>query len=144
MIREIMRLYPSAYVVGREAISPYELGGFRIPEGGTILISQWAVHHDPRWYDEPDQFRPERWADGLERRLPKFAYFPFGGGPRVCIGNHFALLEAVLALAAITRHWRFSIPPGEPPVRPKPQVTLRPARSVRLTLHRRANSVADS
>jgi cytochrome P450 len=137
VIREIMRLYPSAYVVGRQAIAPCELGGYRVPAGGTILMSQWAVHRDPRWYEEAEQFRPERWADGLERRLPKFAYFPFGGGPRVCIGNHFAQMEAVLVLAAIARKWRVSVPAGEEPVQPKPQITLRPARPVRLTLQSR-------
>jgi cytochrome P450 len=80
---------------------------------------------------------PERWADGLERRLPKGAYFPFGGGPRVCIGNHFAMLEAVLVLATVAQNWSFSIPPGEPAVRPRPMITLRPAGPVNLTLHAR-------
>jgi cytochrome P450 len=138
VVREIMRLYPSAYVVGREAIAPCELGGFHVPAGGTILMSQWAVHRDPRWYENAEQFQPERWADGLERRLPKFAYFPFGGGPRVCIGNHFALMEAALVLAALARNWRVSVPDGEQPVQPKPRITLRPSRGVRLTLSRRA------
>jgi cytochrome P450 len=137
VIREVLRLYPSAYVVGREPIAPCELGGYRVPAGTTILMSQWAVHRDPRWYDDPEQFRPERWASGLERGQPKFSYFPFGGGPRVCIGNHFALMEAVLVLAGIVRHWRFRVPAGEGPVLPKPQITLRPARPVRLTLERR-------
>jgi cytochrome P450 len=137
VIHEVMRLYPSAYVFGREAVAPCELGGYTIPAGGTILMSQWAMHRDPRWFEEPERFRPERWAAGLERRLPKGAYFPFGGGPRVCIGNHFAMLEAVLVLASMARHWRFSVPPGEGDVKPKPMVTLRPSRPVRLTLHSR-------
>jgi cytochrome P450 len=137
VIREVMRLYPSAYVVGREAISPCELGGYRVPAGGTLLMSQWAVHRDPRWYAEPGRFLPARWADGLERRLPKCAYFPFGGGPRVCIGNHFAQMEAVLVLASLARCWRVTVPAGEAPVAPKPQITLRPASPVRLTLDRR-------
>jgi cytochrome P450 len=137
VIHEVMRLYPSAYVIGREAVAPCELGGYTIPAGGTLLMSQWAMHRDPRWFDEPECFRPERWADGLERRLPKGAYFPFGGGPRVCIGNHFAMLEAVLVLASIARNWRFSVPPGESEVRPRPLITLRPAGPVRLTVSRR-------
>jgi cytochrome P450 len=137
VIHEVMRLYPSAYVIGREAIAPCELGGYTIPAGGTLLMSQWAMQRDPRWFEEPERFRPERWADGLERRLPKGAYFPFGGGPRVCIGNHFAMLEAVLVLAAMARSWRFSVPPGEADLRPRPMITLRPARPVRLTLHSR-------
>jgi cytochrome P450 len=142
VVHEVLRLYPSAYVVGREAIDACELGGYRVPAGGTLLMSQWAVHRDPRWYDEPERFWPERWADGLERRLPKCAYFPFGGGPRVCIGNHFALMEAVLVLASVARHWRVSVPAGEPPVRPRPLITLRPAGPVRLTLHRRTPATA--
>jgi cytochrome P450 len=137
VVHEVMRLYPSAYVIGREAVAPCELGGYTVPAGGTVLMSQWAVHRDPRWFDEPERFRPERWADGLERRLPRGAYFPFGGGPRVCIGNHFAMLEAVLVLAAVARNWRFSIPPGEPEVKPRPLITLRPAGPVRLVLHPR-------
>jgi cytochrome P450 len=137
VVREVMRLYPSAYAIGRQAIAACDVGGYPVPAGGTVLMSQWAVHRDPRWYDEPERFWPERWADGLERRLPKCAYFPFGGGPRVCIGNHFALMEAVLVLASVARHWRVSVPAGEAPVRPRPQITLRPAGPVRLTLHRR-------
>ena len=104
-------------------------------------MSQWVVHHDPRWYDEPEAFRPERWTDGLLRRLPKYAYFPFGGGPRVCIGNHFAMMEAVLVLTAMARNWSFSVPPGEPPVKPKPAVTLRPEGPIRLVVHSRAGAV---
>jgi cytochrome P450 len=137
VIHEIMRLYPSAYAIGREAIEACEIGGYDVPAGSTVLMSQWAVHRDPRWYNDPDRFLPERWADGLERKLPKCAYFPFGGGPRVCIGNHFALMEAILVLSAIMRNWRVSVPAGEQPVRPKPLITLRPERPVQLTLERR-------
>ena len=90
VVQEIMRLYPPAYVIGREAVETCELGGWRIPAGGTVLMSQWVVQRDPRFYDEPERFYPARWADGLAKRLPKYAYFPFGGGPRVCIGNTFA------------------------------------------------------
>ncbi len=142
VVHEVLRLYPSAYVVGREAIEACELGGYRVPAGGTLLMSQWAVHRDPRWFAEPERFWPERWADGLERRLPRCAYFPFGGGPRVCIGNHFALMEAVLVLASVARRWRVSVPAGEPPVRPRPLITLRPTGPVRLTLHRRTPATA--
>jgi cytochrome P450 len=137
VIREIMRLYPSAYVIGRQPITTCELGGYTVPAGATILMSQWAVHRDPRWYDEPEQFRPERWMEGKDRNQPKFAYFPFGGGPRVCIGNHFALMEAVLVLASIARNWRVSVPAGESTVEAKPQITLRPVRNVLLALQRR-------
>jgi cytochrome P450 len=137
VVHEVMRLYPSAYIIGRQAIGACNVGGYRIPAGGTVLMSQWVVHRDPRWYDQAERFLPERWLDGLARRLPKYAYFPFGGGPRVCVGNHFALMEAVLVVAAVARRWRFSVPPGEPPVKPKPAVTLRPAGPLRLTVHAR-------
>jgi cytochrome P450 len=137
VIREILRLYPSAYVVGRAPIKAYEVGGYTVEPGGTILMSQWVVHRDPRWYDEPEQFRPERWADTANSTRPKFSYFPFGGGPRICVGNHFAMMEALLVLATVARNWRVSVPEGEAPVAPKPQITLRPGRPVRLTLHRR-------
>jgi cytochrome P450 len=138
---EIMRLYPSAYLVGRQAIEPCEIAGYRIPAGATVIMSQWVVHHDPRWYDDAEVFRPERWTGGLLRRLPKYAYFPFGGGPRVCIGNHFAMMEAVLVLTAMARNWNFSVPPGELPVKPRPAVTLRPAGPIRLVVHNRASAV---
>jgi cytochrome P450 len=137
VIREILRLYPSAYVVGRAPVKAYEVGGYTVQPGGTILMSQWVVHRDPRWYDKPEQFRPERWADTSNPNRPKFSYFPFGGGPRICVGNHFAMMEAVLVLATVARNWRVSVPEGELPVAPKPQITLRPSRPVRLTLQRR-------
>jgi cytochrome P450 len=138
VVHEIMRLYPSAYIIGRQAIEPCELAGYRVPVKGTVLMSQWVVHRDPRWYDEPERFLPERWTDGLLRRLPKYAYFPFGGGPRVCIGNHFAMMEATLVLTAVARNWAFSVPPGEPAVKPRPAVTLRPGGPIRLVIHARA------
>jgi cytochrome P450 len=135
VIQEVMRLYPPAYIVGREAISACMVGRYRIPAGGTVLMSQWVVHRDPRFYDEPERFRPERWADGLARRLPHYAYFPFGGGPRVCIGNTFALMETSLVLATLARRFRCSVPPGEPPVGLRPQITLRPRGPINLRLH---------
>jgi cytochrome P450 len=138
---EIMRLYPSAYLVGRQAIEACDVGGYRIPPRGTVIMSQWVVHRDPRWYDEPEQFRPERWLNGSLRRLPKYAYFPFGGGPRVCIGNHFAMMEAVLVLTTMARRWSFGVPPGEPSMKPKPAVTLRPAGPIRLTVHARQATI---
>jgi len=134
VIQEIMRLYPPAYAIGRQAIQPCTIGDYPVPAGGTILMSQWVVHRDPRYYDYPENFYPERWADGLAKRLPRYAYFPFGGGPRVCIGNMFALMELPLVLATIAQRFRFSVPPG-PPVLPKPQLTLQPDRPILLKLH---------
>src|ERR1043166_7003324 len=116
-----MRLYPPAYAVGREAVRDCEVGGYRIPAGMQVFAFQWAVHRDARWYEEPAAFRPERWRDEVAARLPKFAYFPFGGGPRQCIGNSFAMMEAVLGHA----------------VELLPAMSLRPRDGVRVTLERR-------
>jgi len=131
VVTESMRLRPPAYVVGRQAVEPVEVGGYVIPANGTVITPQYVVHRDPRFYDEPERFRPSRWADGLRERLPRYAYFPFGGGPRVCIGNTFAMMEAVLVLASLCRRWRFEkTVPVPVPVRPR--MTLAPAGPVPL------------
>jgi cytochrome P450 len=129
VVQEVMRLYPPAYAMGRQAVGPCDLGGYRLPAGATVLMSQWVMHRDPRWWDEPERFHPDRWAGGLTKRLPRFAYFPFGGGPRLCIGAEFARLEAVLVLAALAQRVRFALVPG-PPVVPAPGITLRPGGKV--------------
>jgi cytochrome P450 len=136
VVQEVMRLYPPAYVIGRQAIHPCTIGGYPFPAGGTVLMSQWVVQRDPRYFDDPERFYPERWADGLAKRLPRYAYFPFGGGQRTCIGNTFALMELPLVVATIAQRFRFSRPPG-PPVLPHPQFTLQPDRPILLKLHRR-------
>jgi cytochrome P450 len=136
VILESMRLYPPAYVIGREALQDWEVGGFRVPRKTTLLMSQWVVQRDPRWFDEPDAFRPERWDDPKTQQLPKFAYFPFGGGPRVCIGNTFAVMETVLVLATLAQRWRFTLTPGHPVV-PVPTFTLRPQKGILAPLMKR-------
>jgi cytochrome P450 len=136
VITEALRVFPTVWLLGREAVEPCEVGGYRVPRGMTLWMSQWVLHRDPRSFDDPEAFRPERWADGLARRIPRYAYFPFGGGPRVCIGNGFAQMEAVLLLAAIARRYRLRLAPGEV-VRPEPTMTLRPAAEVRMVLSRR-------
>ena len=125
-----MRVYPPVYSVGRRAQRTCEFGGYTLPEGTTVLMSQWVMHHDSRYFDDPLEFRPERWNDGLAKRIPKFAYFPFGGGPRLCVGNSFAMLEAVLILATIAQRFRFELVPGQRIV-PWPAVTLRPKYGIR-------------
>jgi cytochrome P450 len=122
---EAMRLYPPAYVVGREAIADCVIGGYRVRRGTTLLMSQWVVQRDPQYYPEPERFRPERWGEDATKSLPKFAYFPFGGGPRLCIGNTFAMMELVLVLAAIAQRFHFRLQRGAE-VRPQPTFTLRP------------------
>jgi cytochrome P450 len=136
VVTESMRLYPPAYGIGREASRATEIAGFRIAPGTIVVIPTWVVHRDPRWYDEPEAFRPERWADDRARGAPRFAYVPFGGGPRQCIGNGFAMMEAVLLLAAIARRFRLSMVPGQH-VTPTPYVTVRPEPGLRMQLARR-------
>jgi cytochrome P450 len=135
VIRESMRLYPPAYVIGRRPLEDITIGGHLLPAGTNVLMSQWIVQRDPRWYEEPLRFYPERWADGLASRLPKYAYFPFGGGPRVCIGNTFAMFEAPLILALMTERFRFELV-SSPRIRIQPAVTLRPAEPIQMRVHR--------
>jgi cytochrome P450 len=117
------------YLIGREATRELELGGYRVKKGTTIFMSQWVSHRDPRWFPEPEEFRPERWEDGLAKRLPKYAYYPFGGGPRVCIGNTFALMEAAILLATVGQRYRFTMT-DDAVIDVNPQITLLPAYGV--------------
>jgi cytochrome P450 len=133
VVREALRLYPPAYVIGRRPLTDITIGGHFIPAGTNVLMSQWIVHRDPRWFDDPLRFDPQRWADGLAGRIPKYAYFPFGGGPRVCIGNTFAMVEAVLVTAMIAR--QFVLTPAYAEAVPLlPAVTLRPAVPIPLRI----------
>ena len=136
VINETLRVYPTVWMLGREAIEPVELGGYKIPVGTTIFMPQWVIHRDSRWFDEPEVFRPERWQGGLLHRLHRYAYFPFGGGPRVCIGNNFALMEAALVLATIAQKFRLKLAP-DAIVTPLATITLRPAHGVKVVLSRR-------
>jgi cytochrome P450 len=136
VVNEVLRLYPPAYILARTSIAPCSIGGYDFPTGSTMLASQWVMHRDPRYYDEPDAFRPERWLDGLAARLPAGAYFPFGDGPRRCIGQGFALLESALVIATIAQKFQFRLVPGYPAT-PEPLVTLRPRQGIRMTLQAR-------
>jgi cytochrome P450 len=136
VILESMRLHPPAYVLGREAVRDTEVGGYRVPKGMTVFMAQWVAHRDPRWWDQPDKFRPERWLDGSTKDLPKFAYFPFGGGPRVCIGNTFAMMETVIVLAELARRYHFERTSDEP-IPPLPSITVRLTKPLDVILHAR-------
>ena len=137
VITEAMRLYPPAWAIGREALHDCEIGRYRVAAGTTIYISAWVVHRDPRHFANPSEFQPERWwSDGV-RDLPRFAYFPFGGGPRICIGNRFAIMEAVLILATVMQRFRLALMSHEPVV-PFPTITLRPQGGVHVTLQARS------
>ncbi len=140
VVQEAMRLYPPAYAIGRQALTPCRLGGYELPAGATVLLCQYVVQRDPRWYSNPDKFLPERWAStpgataqGSGQRLPRYAYFPFGGGARGCVGNTFAMMEAVLVLATLAQRFRVQ-PWTGPEVRMQVAITLRPADPIRLTL----------
>ncbi|CAK0762053.1 hypothetical protein CCP3SC5AM1_3030002 [Gammaproteobacteria bacterium] len=108
IVRESMRLYPPVWVIGREAIAPCRIGGYDIEPGTQLLASQWIVHRDPRWFSGPEFFRPERWENDFAKTLPRQAYFPYGGGPRICIGNAFAQMEVVLVLVTIAQRVRLT------------------------------------
>lgn len=129
---EALRLYPPAWAIGRLCTEAHPLGGYTIPEGSVCLLSPFAVQRDDRWFDDPLAFRPERWAENRESR-PKFAFFPFGGGARVCIGERFAWMEGILVLATLARQWRVEIE-GETTYRAV--ITLRPRDAVRGALRR--------
>lgn len=136
VLSESMRLYPPAYVIGREATTDLELGGYRVKRGYTVFVSQWVNHRDPRYFPDPERFHPERWEDNLAKRIPKFAYFPFGGGQRICVGNTFALLEAAIILAAVGQRFRFRID-DDAELGFKPQITLMPVAPIPVTLEAR-------
>jgi cytochrome P450 len=137
VIRESMRLYPPAYVVGRRPMEDVTIGNYFIPAGTNVLMSQWVVHRDERWFSDPLQFNPDRWASGLASRLPKYAYFPFGGGPRVCIGNTFAMFEAPLVLALMARRMTLELV-TRGPICIQPAVTLRPGQAIEMRLKERS------
>jgi cytochrome P450 len=136
--KEAMRLYPPAYAVGREAIEDTEIGGYRVPRKTQLFAFQWVTHRDPRYFERPNEFEPERWAGESIQRLPKYAYFPFGGGPRQCIGNYFAMMEVVLMMATIGQRFRFSLAEGFQ-MEVLPVLSLRPKNGIRVRLFHRAH-----
>ena len=125
ILTESMRLFPPAWALGRQAIDDYKVGGYSVPKGSIILMSQYVMHRDPRYFPEPDRFYPDRWTEEFRKQLPRFSYFPFGGGIRGCIGEPFAWLEGILLIATICRQWRLKHVPSHK-VELKPLITLRP------------------
>jgi cytochrome P450 len=136
IMKEAMRLYPPAWAFGRQAAQDCEVAGYRVPKGKQVYFFPWVVHRDPRHFDEPGEFRPERWADERMKQLPKYAYFPFGGGPRGCIGNTFAMMEAVLVLATVAQSYSLKLAEGHV-IEPWPVFTLRPKYGVRMIIEKR-------
>jgi len=136
IVTESMRLYPPAWLVGRRAVNEYRIGDYYVPPRSIIVMSQWIVHRDQRHYLDPERFDPDRWTPDFKAALPRFAYFPFGGGPRQCIGESFAWMELVLLVATIAQRWRFELAPGSAVV-PYAAVTLRPKYGMKMTARQR-------
>ncbi|MDQ3855212.1 MAG: cytochrome P450 [Chloroflexota bacterium] len=136
VLSEAMRLYPPAWVVGRRALVDYPVGSYVVPAGSIVLLSQWVMHRDARYFPDPERFDPERWTPEAQAERPRYSYFPFGAGPRQCIGEGFAWTEGALLLAALAQRWRLRLVPGHP-VDVRPVITLRPRHGMRMTLERR-------
>jgi cytochrome P450 len=130
VLAESMRLYPPAWAMGREALEDVAIGPYRLRKGTMVFFSQYIVHRDPRWFPHPERFWPERFTAEAKAARPRFAYFPFGGGGRQCIGESFAWMEATLALATIAQSWRLALVPGQT-IEPQPKITLRPRNGIR-------------
>jgi cytochrome P450 len=135
--RETLRLYPPAWMMARRLVTDREVGGYWLDAGSILLLSPWVVHRDPVHWPDPEAFRPERWLEDPQPDRPRYAYFPFGGGPRQCIGNEFADLEAVLVLAGLLRRGAVHPATGTAEPVPRPRITLRPAPAVPLEFSRR-------
>ncbi|MER6999437.1 cytochrome P450 [Streptomyces sp. NPDC000410] len=132
VIKETLRVYPVVWLTTAIARKGATLGGHPVPDGTRIWTSQWSTHHDERWFPEPEAFRPERWDDDAEPAVPDHAWYPFGAGPRTCLGTRFALVEAVLVLATLAQRFHLDVAPGE--IRPKAQLTLQPGGPVLATV----------
>ncbi len=133
---EALRLYPPAWIITRKALADDEIGGYTIPAGALVVASPYVTHRDARFWPEPDRFRPERFGAEEQRNRPRFAYYPFGGGPRLCIGNHFAEVEAGLIIARVAQRYVLRLTPGQQ-VAVEPSVTLRPRHGLWMTLRPR-------
>ena len=137
VMSESMRLYPPAYAVDRTPLEDYDTGDFIFKKGSFVVMSQWSMHRHPEYWPDPERFDPWRWTEEETAKRPKFAYFPFGGGPRVCIGEGFAWMEAIIILATLAQHWTPELKPGYTPEL-QPLVTLRPKGGMPMTLHKRS------
>lgn len=136
VILESMRLYPPSYGFGREAVNDCVIDGYEMPAGTNVFLIQWVTHRDPRWFDDPEKFRPERWDNDLIHKIPRFAYFPFSGGPRLCIGNNFGMMETVLMLSYLIQTFRISVAPDFHPT-PYTSISLQPEPGMPAMIHRR-------
>jgi cytochrome P450 len=136
VVEESMRLYPPAHSLQRTAVKEDQVSGHRVRAGTTVLIAPWVLHRNPKLWDRPERFEPERFAPERAAARHRFAYIPFGAGPRICIGSAFAMAEAMLILATIAQRYRLRLKPGFP-VEPQALITLRPRHGMRVLLERR-------
>ncbi|WP_392535596.1 cytochrome P450 [Nostoc sp. C117] len=136
IIKETMRFYPAIPILSRESIKDCKIGDYQVPKGSHVIFAQWAMHRNPRYFEEPDVFKPERWANDLEKRLPRGSYFPFGDGGRICIGKAFAMMEMVLILATITQKIHLEIEPNHPIVA-QLTFTLKPKHGIKMIVKKR-------
>jgi cytochrome P450 len=137
VLAESMRLFPPAWAIGRMALNDFEIGGYVVPKKSLVLMSQYVMHHDARYFPDPLRFDPERWSTEARESRPQFSYFPFGGGPRRCIGEGFAWMEGILLIACLAREWQMRLVPNHP-VALKPVITLRPKHGMRMIVTRRS------
>lgn len=136
ILAEALRLYPPAWAIGRMATGPFSLGGVEVPARSICILSPYLVQRDPRWFPDAERFDPERWTPDARDSRPKFSYFPFGGGARVCIGERFAWMEGVIVMAAIAQKWRLRLAPDQT-VEPLPLITLRVKNGLRMIVEPR-------
>lgn len=136
LLSETMRLYPPGWVLGRLAVDDVQLGDYLIPKGSTLLVSEWVMHHNPRYFPDPEKFDPERWTPESIASRPKFSYIPFGAGPHICIGEPFAWMEGTILGATVAQKWNVRLEPGFP-VEPQAMVTVRPRHGMRVLLEKR-------
>jgi cytochrome P450 len=137
VVKESMRLYPPVWSIGREALKECEIGGYQVPAGTQLLLAQWVVHRDPRYFDDPEVFSPGRWEDESAKGIPKYAYFPFGGGPHLCIGSSFAMMEATLVLATIAKKFQLKLVSEQQAI-PQPSITLHPTGGLNMLIKERS------
>jgi cytochrome P450 len=139
VLRESMRLYPPVWTIGRHVENDYPVGEYIIPAGSSILMSQYVMHHNPMYYERPEQFNPDRWTEEFKTHLPRFSYFPFGGGIRGCIGEPFAWIEGVLIIASIAQKWTMRLVPSQR-IKLDPAITLRPRYGMKMKLIQRTTN----
>ncbi|WP_051404889.1 cytochrome P450 [Bacillus cihuensis] len=137
IIWESLRVYPPSFIVEREVDEDVMIGGYQFKKGEMVMVCQYVMHRKPEYFDNPESFIPERFENNFIKTIPAYAYFPFGGGSRVCIGNHFALMEAVLVLACIAQRYRLKLAPDHHEIIPIPTITLRPRRGLRMVVEER-------